>query len=61
MREAVEQVNSLRRLETEECKLHVIVESLKLLENSLGSGIVESRLVIQTRTDQKGKYIRETN
>lgn len=61
MRETVEQVNSLRRLEIEECKLHVIVESLKLLENSLGSGIVENRLVIQTRTDRKGEYIRETN
>lgn len=61
MRETGEQVNSLRRLEIEECKLHVIVESLKLLENSLGSGIVESRLVTQSKTDEKGKYIRETN
>lgn len=61
MRETGEQVNSLRRLEIEECKLHLIVESLKLLENSLGSGIVESRLVTQSRTDEKGKYIRETN
>lgn len=61
MHETVDQVNSLRRLEVEECKLHVIVGSLKLLEKSLASGIVENRLVIQSRTDQRGKYIRETN
>jgi hypothetical protein len=54
-------VNSLRRLEVEEFKLHVIVGSLKLLEKSLASGIVERNVAIQSRTDQKGKYIRETN